>query len=881
MGDVLADPDAIAYTQDVSTWEELKENEIVAAPDNEEPRKRESMYVRMFNEILTTVLAEERFLFTDEEFDFLERYKALPYTARYLLVRLILRKPEKWYRSDSLTGAYKQDIPNINVAINALCRTPSDGSGGSCSLARKQPEYITIYDSDDEDMLKGRPCIVPQSESPLILEPTKEAPEATRSIPQHFAQDDTHASLSDILNCLVLPELKALAKDLKVKIVEMKRAGIIDALIQHAEKQTSFSFFKAKENQTSRLRTMTKKITGRCIRINNSIRQLFLRLNLVFFRSTTLTATLLPLILSNTRSDNSSHRRYPKYTATRTNTIFKSREGLLAYERALEQEKQIDDALAGPSRVEGAWKAILILRDAIVRWEELLDEVVDAPTPDSMKPRVGTLERFEEGHVLTRVVYKGAAAYGIVKQWPQEEVILRSLLYQDKWRKGRRGAWYDRLALICMTHKDKSQENFEEAWKIVRTGLDDPHTHLIYIPALEKRMKRIEKRLEMSEEERHQSNLYLKSAKRVKMKGQRIVSLPLSESTPGARAPLVAPAGPSTNKGKGKGVPPVSGRGSIASFCPIPTKSVGSTSKRPGSGEQIPGKDNHDTVAQLHLTGKSVWKGRDGEVSVEQLALEHYEGLGFKGFHAEGRIIVHMFTMLFWPVLFDLSIPGTFETAFQTGPLDLVHDTFYSSRTDAIEERLKMIEDGQGLEFIVEVDERERPQRTWAVGVRWDDFSLDDTLEIAEGIGGVGLSVICRLLCEDYGNRGSGVPDLIVWKAGEKKSMFVEVKGPGDSLRENQKVWIDVMIRSGISVELCLVEDIADKSKSRKKSRVNEVESEDEAEEDFSKLPCDDEGSAQNAAPSPRVTITRSVKRMRSVITDEDPPPSPSRRKTT
>lgn len=155
--------------------------------------------------------------------------------------------------------------------------------------------------------------------------------------------------------------------------------------------------------------------------------------------STTLTTTLLPLILSNTRADNPSHRIYPKYTATRTNTIFQTREGLLAYERALEQEKEVDDALASPSRKEGAWKAIVVLRAVIVRWEELLDKVVDGPTANDLDARVGALERFEEGHVLTRVVYKGASAYGIVKQYPQEEAVLRSLLYQNKWRKGRRG----------------------------------------------------------------------------------------------------------------------------------------------------------------------------------------------------------------------------------------------------------------------------------------------------------------------------------------------------------------------------------------------------------------------------------------------------------
>lgn len=94
--------------------------------------------------------------------------------------------------------------------------------------------------------------------------------------------------------------------------------------------------------------------------------------------------------------------------------------------------------------------------------------------------------------------------------------------------------------------------------------------------------------------------------------------------------------------------------------------------------------------------------------------------------------MLHIFTLLFWPILFDSSVPGAFETAFQTGPLDLVHDSFYWSREDAIDGRLKAIEQGKASEFVRETDERERPNKTWAVGVRWDDFSLDDVTGIVE-----------------------------------------------------------------------------------------------------------------------------------------------------
>jgi hypothetical protein len=62
------------------------------------------------------------------------------------------------------------------------------------------------------------------------------------------------------------------------------------------------------------------------------------------------------------------------------------------------------------------------------------------------------------------------------------------------------------------------------------------------------------------------------------------------------------------------------------------------------------------------------------------------------------------------------------------------------------------------------------------------------SLILFQCLGGNALSSICRLFCEDYEGRSSGVPDLIVWNFERKECKFVEVKGPGDSLQENQKV---------------------------------------------------------------------------------------------
>lgn len=71
------------------------------------------------------------------------------------------------------------------------------------------------------------------------------------------------------------------------------------------------------------------------------------------------------------------------------------------------------------------------------------------------------------------------------------------------------------------------------------------------------------------------------------------------------------------------------------------------------------------------------------------------------------------------------------------------------------------------------------------------------------------MSTICKLFCEDYKGRRSGGPDLFIWKTEQQLCKFVEVKGPGDTPQENQKLWFDALLRANAAVEICKVIDIA------------------------------------------------------------------------
>jgi Fanconi-associated nuclease 1 len=130
--------------------------------------------------------------------------------------------------------------------------------------------------------------------------------------------------------------------------------------------------------------------------------------------------------------------------------------------------------------------------------------------------------------------------------------------------------------------------------------------------------------------------------------------------------------------------------------------------------------------------GKSIWKGQGEEVvNVETYALQHYERLGYKGYHCEGRIVTTLFGLLFWDIIFA-PITGAFETPYQTAPLDIFEDTFYHAREELIENRLDEISRNNARQIIQNVDDEHRERGTWCLGVRWDLFPKEDLLEVAE-----------------------------------------------------------------------------------------------------------------------------------------------------
>lgn len=98
-------------------------------------------------------------------------------------------------------------------------------------------------------------------------------------------------------------------------------------------------------------------------------------------------------------------------------------------------------------------------------------------------------------------------------------------------------------------------------------------------------------------------------------------------------------------------------------------------------------------------------------------------------FHSEASIVCTIWGLLFWDILFS-PVPGAFETPYQSAPLDIATECFYFARKDAVETRLEEIKQGKAPDFLAEVDDKYRENNTMCVGVRWNDFSKQDLVEI-------------------------------------------------------------------------------------------------------------------------------------------------------
>lgn len=389
-------------------------------------------------------------------------------------VRLFLRKTSAWHRIGRL--GYYSDISDLTAV--------------AADLQQDQP----------------LPKTEEQDDTGTALGSTFRFADGTQEI----------TTLEEASSLLLLDELKAFAKEAKAQGKNKKE--LLAALQEASQSQSGLGFTDQKHtNQPGNRDThFLQKIldyTGECIRLTPGPRALFERVHLVFYRSTEWTEkSLTTIILAKI-----SRRNFPEYIVCRSNAIFPSRAALLEFESAIRTQFEIDNILEfnGPPTTESLQSIIDLANKVYPRWKQLVQE--EQRKEDSIYElgEGAYLRRFSPAWVYTRIIHKSLLPLGRFKEHKREHEVISELLTQRLFHAARRGAWYQRKALLeehymwqLTSFDGRNEEKQRKHWKRIalRTceeGLEDPLCHLIYHYDLQKRITKLEKALRFVKREQH------------------------------------------------------------------------------------------------------------------------------------------------------------------------------------------------------------------------------------------------------------------------------------------------------------------------------------------------------------------------------------------
>jgi VRR-NUC domain len=209
----------------------------------------------------------------------------------------------------------------------------------------------------------------------------------------------------------------------------------------------------------------------------------------------------------------------------------------------------------------------------------------------------------------------------------------------------------------------------------------------------------------------------------------------------------------------------------------------------------ISGKKNKKlTTAELN-EAESIAISYDFKYRVELGALDHFNEKGFEGGFSENFSWRALFGLFFWDIIFDPSLVA-FHHPFQRRPSDLHLPAFYQKRETQIHELVNSFRSNDQLwEFLenqyIDNHGTANPFVIWLEDI-WVMVEV-----LAKRIDLDKLKAVLIKMAENIVENTRGLPDLLIWN--ENELHLVEIKGPNDSLSNQQLYWQYFFKEIGIS----------------------------------------------------------------------------------
>lgn len=184
--------------------------------------------------------------------------------------------------------------------------------------------------------------------------------------------------------------------------------------------------------------------------------------------------------------------------------------------------------------------------------------------------------------------------------------------------------------------------------------------------------------------------------------------------------------------------------------------------------------------------------------SVEEAALAAAKAMGWQGFFAENLLWNALFGLGLWEALFA-PLPGAFIHPFQSAPLDVDSPAFYAAREALIQHRLAVLRQDPALIL-------RSAEAKWGIAnafVNWKHLTPDMLEAVVAHLPADALCAVLETQARHPRAFQSGFPDLFLFRQGA--CALWEVKGPGDTLRPEQRRWLRGFRSLGVDAQVVWV----------------------------------------------------------------------------
>lgn len=186
--------------------------------------------------------------------------------------------------------------------------------------------------------------------------------------------------------------------------------------------------------------------------------------------------------------------------------------------------------------------------------------------------------------------------------------------------------------------------------------------------------------------------------------------------------------------------------------------------------------------------------------NVEEGVLQRYQQAGASAWFAENKLWHVLFAFTLWPILYGRD--QVRHTEFDRLPAPLRKRDFYTKNKPQIEVCLGILDHPEdALKKFTTIAARHYGLPTGLF--RWSPRILDLLKPCLLNAPAGSLAKVIRASAQDWSNTTSGYPDLMVLENGVLR--FEEIKAPGDVLRPNQLVSIELLRSAGLQVHITQV----------------------------------------------------------------------------